>query len=55
MNCLKESNIKSKYWANKWKVYGLGMVGQLDGVVFNNWKICESIPKDAEFISYGLD
>jgi len=51
----KESNIKSKYWANKWKVYGLGMVGQLDGVVFNNWKICESIPKDAEFISYGLD
>ena len=51
----KESNIKSKYWANKWKVYGLGMVGQLDGVVFNNWKICELIPKDAEFISYGLD
>src|SRR5690606_22326647 len=22
-----ESNIKSKYWANRWKVYGLGLVG----------------------------
>ncbi len=51
----KESNIKSKYWANKWKVYGLGLVGQLDGVVFSNWKICDSIPIEAEFICHGLD
>ena len=50
-----ESNIKSKYWANKWKVYGLGLVGQLDGVVFSNWKICDSIPVGAEFICHGLD
>ena len=51
----KESNVKSKYWANKWKVYGLGLVGQLDGVVFSNWKVCEDIPNDAEFICHGLD
>lgn len=50
-----EKNIKSKYWANKWKVYGLGLVGQLDGVVFTNWRVCDSIPKDAEFICHGLD
>jgi phage terminase large subunit len=31
----KEENVKNKYWANKWKVYGLGLVGSLDGVVFH--------------------
>lgn len=51
----KDSNIKSKYWANKWKVYGLGLVGQLDGVIFTNWKVCDEIPKEAEFICHGLD
>lgn len=51
----KEANIKSKYWANRWKVYGLGMVGSLDGVVFENWKIVDEIPATAKLISYGLD
>lgn len=51
----KESNIKSKYWANKWKVYGLGQVGSLDGVVFENWAIVDSIPPHAKLVGYGLD
>ena len=51
----KESNIKSKYWANRWKVYGLGMIGSLDGVVFENWKVIDEIPETAKLISYGLD
>jgi len=51
----KESNIKNKYWANKWKVYGLGQVGQLDGVVFSNWEIIENIPEDAKYIKTGVD
>lgn len=50
-----ENNIKNKYWANKWKVYGLGMVGSLDGVVFTNWEIIESIPKDASYVKSGVD
>lgn len=50
-----ESNIKNKYWANKWKVYGLGMVGSLDGVVFTNWEIIDSTPKDARYIKTGVD
>lgn len=50
-----ESNIKNKYWANKWKVYGLGLVGSLDGVVFENWAIIDEVPKDAELVGYGLD
>ena len=50
-----ESNIKNKYWANKWRVYGLGMVGSLDGVVFSNWEEIDSIPPQARLLGYGLD
>lgn len=50
-----ESNIKSKYWSNWWKVYGLGLVGSLDGVIFNNWSQIESIPIEAKLYSYGMD
>jgi phage terminase large subunit len=51
----KEENIKNKYWANKWKVYGLGMVGSLDGTVYENWDVIHRIPDEAELIGYGLD
>lgn len=50
-----ENNIKSSYWANKWRVYGLGMVGNLDGVVFENWTTIDSIPTEARLLGYGLD
>lgn len=45
----------SSYWANWWKVYGLGEVGSLEGVVFNNWKEIDTIPEDAKLIGIGLD
>lgn len=51
----KESNIKNKYWANKWKVYGLGQVGSLDGVVFINYEIIDTIPPDANYRKTGVD
>lgn len=51
----KDSNIKSKYWANKWKVYGLGLVGSLDGVIFDDWQECLEVPLGAELIGIGLD
>lgn len=35
----EESNIKSKYWANKHRVYGLGMVGIIEGVVHPDWEL----------------
>lgn len=50
-----ESNIKNSYWANKWKVYGLGMVGSLDGVVFTNWTEIDIVPEGARLLGYGLD
>jgi len=51
----EESNIKNKYWANRWKVYGLGLVGSLDGTIFTNWIEIDSLPKEARLLGYGLD
>lgn len=51
----KDNNIKNSYWANKWRVYGLGLVGSLDGVVFENWKTIDSLPPEARLLGYGLD
>ena len=33
----QEGNVKNEYWANKWRVYGLGLEGKLDGTIFQNW------------------
>ena len=46
---------KSTYWSNWWKVYGLGLLGSLQGVVFSNYKIIDRIPEDARLVGIGLD
>lgn len=51
----EDGTIKNAYWANLWNVYGLGNIGNLQGVVFENWDIVDEIPKDAEFICHALD
>lgn len=50
-----KSNIKSIYWANWCYVYILGEIGNLEGVIFNNWKQIDVIPNDARLLGYGLD
>jgi len=51
----ENGEVKNKYWANLWNVYGLGNIGNLQGVIFENWNEVDSIPPNAEFISYGMD
>lgn len=51
----QEVNIKSRYWDNWWRVYGLGMLGELEGVIFDNWTIMDSLPRDAVLIGRGQD
>lgn len=51
-----DDNIKSKYWANWWRVYGCGLLGSLEGVIFSNYEILKGdIPKEAEYLGSGLD
>lgn len=51
----KEKAKTSSYWENWYKVYGLGQIGTLDGVIFNNWQAIDTIPNDARLIGYGID
>jgi phage terminase large subunit len=51
----REKASTSTYWANWWRVYGLGEIGMLEGVIFSNWKQIDSIPSDARLIGIGLD
>lgn len=45
--------VKNKYWANMWRVYGLGEVGSIEGAVFENWSM--GAFDDNLIIYYGLD
>jgi phage terminase large subunit len=36
-------------------VYGLGEVGMLEGVIFENWKEIDKVPQDARLVGIGLD
>lgn len=49
------NNIKNSYWANWCYVYILGEIGNLEGVIFNNWKIIDNIPPEARLLGYGVD
>ena len=51
----KEKAKTSSYWDNWYKVYGLGQIGNLEGVIFNNWKTIDTIPYDARLLGYGID
>ena len=51
----EDGTVKNNYWANKWRVYGEGVIGSLDGVIFNNWNEIDTIPTEARLIGYGLD
>jgi len=51
----KEKAETSSYWANWWKVYGLGQIGSLEGVVFDNWRQVDGIPTDAKLLGYSMD
>jgi phage terminase large subunit len=46
----------SNYWANWWKVYGLGEVGSLQGVVFDDWQQIDGIDFAGDrLVAIGMD
>lgn len=51
----KEKALTSDYWSNWWRVYGLGEVGHVDGLIFTNWNIVDSIPESAKYLGSGMD
>jgi phage terminase large subunit len=51
----KDKANNSKFWKNWYNVYGLGLIGSLEGVIFNNWKQIDTIPSEAKIFSRGMD
>ena len=47
-----ESNKDDENW---WRVYGLGLTGHAEGIVYKRWEQVESIPHYAELVGRGLD
>lgn len=45
----------STFWANWWNVYGLGLQGVIDGIVYPDWKIIDAIPPESRLLGIGLD
>ena len=45
----------SEYWKNWWRVYGLGLVGVLEGVILEDWDSIDRVPNEARLIGYGMD
>jgi len=40
---------------NWWKVYGLGLLGVIEGRVYKDWKIIDEIPHEAKLVRRGMD
>ena len=38
-----------------WKVYGLGIEGVVEGLIFDNVEVVDIIPEEAELLGYGID
>jgi phage terminase large subunit len=43
------------FWHNWYKVYGLGEIGSLQGVVFDNWQQVDVIPEGAKLVAHSMD
>lgn len=47
-----ESRKGNKNW---WRVYGQGLIGEIEGRIYTDWKIIDEIPHEARLERYGLD
>ena len=47
-----EQRMSRKDW---WQVFGLGLLGELEGKIYRDWSIIEEVPQDAKLERYGVD
>lgn len=44
-----------KHNENWWKVYGLGQIGMLEGLIFKNWEVIPEVPAEARLERHIVD
>jgi phage terminase large subunit len=47
-----ESHKHNTQW---WRVYGLGQLGEVEGRIYKNWIVIDTIPHEAKLVRRGLD
>jgi len=47
-----EARKNRKGW---WQVYGLGLLGEVEGKIYKDWAVIDEIPHEARLERYGLD
>ncbi|MBL7113696.1 MAG: PBSX family phage terminase large subunit [Bacteroidales bacterium] len=40
---------------NYWRIYGMGEIGQITGLVLTNWEVVEAFPETCDWVSHGMD
>lgn len=51
----QKADAGSRYFKNKWRVLGLGLLGITEGVIFENWTEADAVPEDAVYLGAALD
>jgi phage terminase large subunit len=51
----REKAKTSTYWENWCRVYLDGLVGSVEGTIFNDYEVIDKIPDEASLLGYGLD
>lgn len=56
---LSESIVKEiesrRHIKSFWRVYGEGLIGQVEGMIYPNWKPIDNVPIEARLVRRGLD
>lgn len=50
-----DENTKNRYWRNQWRVLGLGELGVVEGVIYEDFSEITEVPQGAKYIGAGLD
>ena len=52
---VKEIELLRETSPSYWRIYGLGEIGIVDGLIFDNINVISEIPEEAELLGYGMD
>lgn len=52
---IRDSIMQRRNRKGWWTVYGLGLKGEIEGKIYKNWEILDTVPPEAKLVRRGLD